>query len=496
MRAKDFVKEASIFTKPRQYTFGHKVNAKPKLASAIQSEVPDYADDEELEWVAQAPSNSPQIQFGTGNTPRYFKRPNGSLITIIGTDKVIQSQLRHAKGQKGSTAANKGDLSEPVLSAAVVAKLIKRGASEVASITADDIKSVLMSSIQQGKTTYTVQDKNSKVADTIEFSIAGRGPTIELMKDPNFWDTLGFLPASSAHYANSGQLDRYADYFYLNGKADLIKVVSDGVSDQKGRKTDITAYVRGDDGSMRPLKNLSISLKAGSPHIGQVGGGDIKKPIGPRGIWTNANALFSPLGITISQPTEPIENKDLYWVSVYQEAAQQLQQLLAGQNAKKEAGIVSKIVDFISYQATKGDPTVRLVSLNKGGLSSVHSFKNLYDKLLANNIDLTTVLHVGKSRYSADPRPSLKIFDKNGKGELLSIRYSSTEAGDKIWNTIEMQPLLKNLTTLISKPKNQSVNPPANFAGTRPAKIAGQINNTTRLQKSKIPMGQNTTPTV
>ena len=50
--------------------------------------------------------------------------------------------LNHAPGEKGSTAENKGDASEPVLSAAVVAKLIKRGSDNIEDITADDVKFV------------------------------------------------------------------------------------------------------------------------------------------------------------------------------------------------------------------------------------------------------------------------------------------------------------------------------------------------------------------
>lgn len=461
MRIFDLLTEASIFTKPRQYSFGHKVSPKVKLSAAIKSQIPDFQPGEELEWVSQAPKGTPQVQLGIGTTPRHFKRQNGGFVTVFGTDSVIQGELNHAKGQKGSTAANKGDLSEPVLSAAVVAKLIKRGSNEVANITAEDIKSVLMSAIQKGMTTYTVKDQNSKIADTIQFTMAVRGPTKELMQDPNFWNMLDFLPASSAHYANSGQIDRYADYFYRNGKADLITVESDGLTDQKSRKTDITAYVRDPDGSMRPLRNLSISLKAGSPHIGQVGGGDIKNPLkapkisnktgkesGTGGVWHNANKLFSPLGITIPQPTGPITDRDQYWVSVYQEATKQLQSILAGNDPKNETNVVVKLAEFVAKQATAGDPNVRLVDLRKGGVSSVHSFKNLYDKLVSNNIDLTVNLHMGKARYSDAPRPSLKIFDKNGSGELLSIRYSSTEDGKKVWNTVEMQPLLKTLTTI------------------------------------------------
>ena len=136
--------EASIFTKPKDYSYGHKVNVAvgsekgQKLLAAIKQQVPDFDENEPLEWVAKAPAKSPRIMLGRDDNSRYFKRPNGQFLIINGTDKSIQQGLIHAKGEKGSTAENKGDASEPVLSAAVVAKLIKRGANNVEDINITD----------------------------------------------------------------------------------------------------------------------------------------------------------------------------------------------------------------------------------------------------------------------------------------------------------------------------------------------------------------------
>jgi hypothetical protein len=459
MRALEFITEASIFTKPERYSFGHKVNVSggkkgAALDAAIKTIVPDFDPSEELEWVAKATRNVPTALFGNGGGLRYFKRPNGQIFAVNGADKAIQSGLTHAKGQKGSTAENKGDLSEPVLSAAVVAKLIKRGTNSVDDIEEDDVKRVLLAATKDPTLKFVVKDKGSKVADTIEFFLKIRGPSMEYLKSPEFWQSYNLL-SSAVHYANSGQIDRYADYFYKNGKADKITIDSDGMSAQKERKTDITAFVNG-----RPLKNLNISLKAGSPHIGQVGGGQIDKPTSPTGVISNAQRLFGPFGVEVPTPKK-ITSKVNYWVSAYKAAAKQLKAALAGQDARSEAGIIYKIAELARTHGTSGDANIKLVSLIPGGLSSIHSFKNLERKLTAGNIDLYAEYREGSSKVSGEPRPEIRIIDKTSGKPLMYFRYSSTEAGDKVWNTIEMRELLKQLTTLNYQKATPAQQPPA-----------------------------------
>jgi hypothetical protein len=447
MRTFEFLAEASIFTRPEKYTYGHKVRVATgsqkgqALELFIKQKIPDFDPKEDLEWVKSAPRGSTVVQAGKGNERGYFKRPNGKYITIQGTQASFEKALTHAPGQKGSTAENVGDLSEPVLSAGVVAKLIKRGADSIENITVDDLKNVLNSALDSNGHTYSVKDMNSKIADEIKFTIAIRGPALEFLKSENFWKTFGNKVDSAVDYANSGQIDRYADYFYKNGKADSIVIRSDGMSAQKERKTDIEAFANG-----RPLKNLNISLKAGSPHIGQVGGGSVAAPTSPKGVHTNAVKLFGPLGIDIPAPTRAVKSKVAFWVSAYKTAAKQLKSMLAGEDAKKEAGIVSKIAEYATSHGSAGDPNVKLVSL-AGGVSSIHSFANLVNKMQAEDINLDAVYREGTST-TGDPRPEIRIFDKTSKRPLLYIRYSSTTDEKKVWNTIEMRELLKDLTTL------------------------------------------------
>jgi hypothetical protein len=443
------ISEASIISRPGAYEYGHQVKlqdpnkqAGGMLLSLIKDKVPDFDPNETLTWVEEV--DGPTIQVGKSSTASMsFQRPNGSGFTLVGPIQKIESGLNHAAGAKGSTAENKGDLAEPLLSAAVVAKLIKRGSDSIEDITIDDLKNVLNKAISTGSSSYKVADKDSKISDTIDFKVSIRGPAMEFLKSKNFWNVMNNVAQSAVHYANSGQIDRYADYFFKNRKADLIKVDSDGLSDQKGRKTDVDAYVKGSDGTLRPLKGLAISLKAGSDTIGQVGGGGLKND----GVIIAAKKLFGPLGIDIQKPSEEITSKTQFWINAYNQANTQLRELLAGQDAKKEAGIIMKIGDFIEQQGSGGNPNVRLVSLKKSGLSSVHSFKNLAQKLRDQNVDLDSKIVLGKSKS----RPTLYIFDKNSGEWALKIRYSIANEGtikEKVWNPIEMGPLIQRLTSM------------------------------------------------
>lgn len=493
MRINELILEASIFTRPEKYSYGHKVRVKDKLINAIKDVIGDFDPTEDLEWVERAPRSTPLIQLGKGDKIRSFKRPNGTYINISGTDGAIQSNMRHAPGQKGSTEGNVGDLSEPVLSAAVVAKLIKRGADSIEDISENDVIKVLDAAVNSGQSNYTVADKNSKIADIIHFTVAVREPTKLFMKKPEFWEKYSKILPSAVHYANSGQIDRYADHFYKNGKVDAIWVKSDGMSDQKGKKTDIEAYVN-KNGNIVPLKNLKISLKAGSSQFGQMGAGSLTKDINSeKHALAVAKKFFGDLGVAIAQPDKEYSTKADYWTDFYRQAAQQLTDQLAGQDVKGEAGIISKISNMISHHATKGDTDVKLVQLGSKGVSSIHNFKTLYQRLISDNINLTATLRVGKSTNNGEPRPEINIKDATSGKSLIKLGYHATGDNKKIWNSVTMEPLLAELTSVNFKSKAATPAPTAPTPATtnQDTSTPGIRNQNRTLQGTKELMGQN-----
>jgi hypothetical protein len=458
MRARNFsLTEASIFGNPERYKYGHKVllatgqkaGKAEKVADYIAKTLPDFDADEELTWVSR-PKKSSDIKvivpFGKEDNYRFFQRNSGETIALKGSDSGIQAILRHGKEEKASVRANVGDLSEPVLSAAVVAKLIKRGKDAIGNINENDVINVLNSAIKDPTLTFNVYDKDSKVADVINFTVAVRQPTMEFMRTSEFWEKYKPLLPSVVHYANGGEIDRYADYFYKNGKVDKVIVKSDGVTDQKGKKTDVEAYVTDENGNDRPLKGLKISLKAGSKQFGQFGAGSLKGTSeSPKHAFQVANNFFATLGVNLTPPTGNFQGKADYWEAMYQQAAKQLKVALAGNNAKKEAGVVNQIATAILHHATKGDEKVKLIQLSKTGVSSIHNFSGIIQKMLSDRIDLTVSYRVGTSKNGL-PLPEISIYDKNSNNPLVKIGYHSTGDQKKIWNAITMEKLLSELT--------------------------------------------------
>ena len=170
MRFFEFLSEASIFSRGT-YTFGHKVkvaaeNKEGKIAiEKIQNVFPDFVPSETLEWVENAPADTPKITLSKSQNEKYFKRENGDIFAFVGGPSTIESILNHAE------RINRGDIAEAILGAALSAKLIKRGSDRIGTVDNSDIQTVLSKAIAttSGTLIYTVEDKNSSIADKISF---------------------------------------------------------------------------------------------------------------------------------------------------------------------------------------------------------------------------------------------------------------------------------------------------------------------------------------
>lgn len=465
------LKEASIFTRGT-YTFGHEVKVATseqgkKLLTAIQQVVPDFAPEETLVWVEKLPKKSPVINLGKAlGNERYFLRSNNQGLIIRGSDSTIQSGFNHAGKAK---KFNRGDIAEGVLGAAITAKLIKRGKDRIGDITPDDVKQVLAKATGKigSSLTYTVNDRNSNIADKIVFSIKLTGPSLDIITDMKQWSKFDFLFSSTAHYANSLDAERYSDYFYKNGKVDEIYISSDGLSGQKSRKTDVSVVVRDpESGKVRNLKNVDISLKADSKQFGQIGTGGVS---GGYAKWMeSAKKLFEPFGVTIEDITARDAKKDIvtFFKAAYIQAGEKLNQELAGSNVRNETTFVEKVADVIFHQATLKVPNVRIVNLEKDQ-STIHSFASLKQRMISAKVDLTAGTSIGRSGY-----PTITIADKTSGKILVKIRYFSTKQRDKSAHVFEKGPLLHELTLLQKdKSKVQPIEKPVKAAPVKAAPV-------------------------
>lgn len=461
MRFIDFLSEASIFTRPEMYDFGHVVRfgGNKDVAAVIdkiQQAFPDFDPQEKLTWVAEAPDDVIRINLGKrpGANERYFQRENGDIFAITGADTSIEALLNHAD------KFNRGDIAEGILGSAITAKIIKRGSDRIGAITVADIKHVLSSATAQDDAlVFTVEDKNSVIADNIEFVLRLPQGSMIAISDERTWPQFENLFAAALHYANGSDAERYSNYFYQNGKVDQVTITSDGVSNNKATKTDIDVKVKDPQGNPRTLKNVDLSLKADSPIYGQFAAGGVKKSAD---VWfIKSKELFEPLGITLTKPPKT-NDINAFHISVYKQVASKLHKELKNASVNKETAFIEKIADLIEGQGSLGNKSLRLVNLSKKGESSIHSFSLLKRNLLDRKIDLG-VKHDVSAKAG---RPRIWIYDVKSGKVLTVIRFFLSQ--DKASSYFEKGELLQELTLITRAPRVPQANP----STTQPAKAA------------------------
>ena len=374
------------------------------------------------------------VQMGKGTDHYEFRTEDNAYFYVHGTTSKIQSALNHSKGEG---VANRGEISEGILGAAMFAKFTKReGNEEVGTIAPADITAVLDSLQQSGTDTYevSVQDANNEIADHISFMLKLKTAPYQDLMNPMKRNLLANELASAAAYVNSPMAERYSKYFYINGKADEIAIMADGAASETDKKADVWVGVKDKNGQMRTLK-LNASLKVGGVgQFGQVGGSGAE----------SMRTLFGYFGLDVEPYIEEYKqhhSKDQFKAVefMYRQIAEDLQSRLAGNSDTEEAKFVDSVAHAITHFATLGDPNVELVDFDKGGFKILR-FKNLVYKL--RNINLT-------ASYVQKTRPELQIHDvENPKKVLLTIRckIENKKAGPYVRNIIEKGSLLEELT--------------------------------------------------
>jgi len=436
--------EASIFSRGT-YSYGHKVqlsaeSAKGKLAlEKIRAVISDFVPNEKLEWVEKASAKAPRIVLGTGSTERCFKRANDQIFVLVGSDSGIESVLNHADKY------NRGDIAEAILGAGITAKLIKRGLDKIGQITIEDVQHVLGKAVKNNNLTFTVEDKNSQVADKIVFGVRLPSGSLDAIRNDKNWPKWNDLFTGATAYANSSDAERYSNYFYQNGKIDEVRIISDGVSGQKDRKTDIQGVVKTTDPvtgqvSERFLKNIDISLKADSLKYGQSTAGGLTQT---KDKWlVAAKRLFEPFGITIDMPSKNTNTLLGFYLGVYKQAETKMKAKISGSNTNKEASFVEKVASVIQSHGAGTQPNLKLINLEKGGYS-IHSFAILKQRMIAEKIDLDVRMTIG----ARSGKPNLEIFDKTSGRILTKIRFYLTEKAATSY--FEKGELLHDLTKIV-----------------------------------------------
>jgi hypothetical protein len=447
--------EASIFSREGAYSYGHKVKLSTSvkgeaLLRAIQKELPEFDPTQELTWTDPEHvdiESIPLVHIGKGKNYRVFTTPEGEQFAIVGADSSIETGLIHAN------RFNKGDIAEAALGAAITAKLILRNGSSIGDVTVDDLQDILNRSFKTNGSSLVIKakDQNSKISDKIVFSLRLPAGSQEALEKVENWKQFENIFASAVHYANSPDAERYSNYFYKNGKVDEVRIISDGVTSQKGTKTDVKALVTTTDPETgevkeRTLKNVDISLKADSVKYGQSTSGGLLG--GPETWLASAKRTFEPLGITLDMPARGKNDILKFFTAIYKQVVEKLNTELANASFAGETIFIEKIADLINFHGSGGGKTLRIVSFDKGS-STIHSFHVVKAKLKERNIDLRCKLSIG----ARSNKPTIHIYDAHdptGKGLLTNIRFYLTEKAST--NYFEKGPLLHELTRIEKKP--------------------------------------------
>lgn len=355
--------------------------------------------------------------------------------------------------------SNKGNISEGMLGAALFAKLKNRVNGTIGEITENDLWTVIDTLKRTKQQEYSVDVKDASknaVNDHISYILKlDPAPYNDLM-NPEKRQVLAKIATSCVKFANSKEGDEYAKHFYLNGKPDIISVVTDGITSNKGegaRKTDVEVSVRDAKTGELSEKVLNLSLKAGASQFGQVGAGTLKATKGQRTPIQAAVELFGRLGVDVSNLEKVYhdtwqEDPNKAVEGMYRGASAVLERALRGDYDSEEYKMVKNVANFINHHATYSDDSVLLVSMDKGDYD-VLSFKEMAPKL--EQIDL-------EARFRDDlANPQIDIYDKNNplsttsstKPILMSIRFKPAPAGSK--HLILGGDLLKKLTSIKAK---------------------------------------------
>jgi hypothetical protein len=390
--------------------------------------------------------NLPSVAVNKGGDGYLFSNPAGQYLLVTGTAGSIGPCFNVYNGAKTDDPedvgkiSNRGETSEGILGAAMFAKFTKRLPGEdIGTVTPADISNVLDSLKKTGQDQYEVEveDYDNEHADRVTFVLRLKtGPYQDLM-DPAKRSLLADEYASAAAYVNSSDAERYSRYFYINGRADQITIMADGVTGETEQKTDVWVYVTDEDGNPRKLR-LNTSLKVGG--VGQFGqvGGDSEE---------TQQTLWNYFGINID-PSLPDFKSELKagnpraaFEQVYSYAASQIDNTLENATPKAKAEMIDQIAQGITHFATLGDPRVELVDFSKGGFKILR-FNKLKEKL--GTIDLAAT-YDGEKTW-----PEVNIHERgNPKNRLLKIRTKiENRPNGKIYlrNIIEKGPLLEKLT--------------------------------------------------
>jgi hypothetical protein len=372
----------------------------------------------------------------------------------------------------GATVANRGDVAEGILAAALAARF--SSADDIEPVTKAMVIKVLedlnrqpaaegrKKSVKKSLTFEPVPDSDGSATDQVTLVVGLSKNNFSDLMNAEKRDSVDDLYDSAVAYANSNRvLDQTLEWF-INNVPNKIEVLADGTSNQKGTKVDVKVLNNGKEISIG-----KISLKAGATEqLGQIGR-----------TWEQLTGLFSLLfGVNLSQQHKgawetainPATNSNIgvakkgsasiraAALPVYEEAEGLLQQLLAGNDAETEKEFLARFAAGVRAQAVLEEKGVELIHLSHRDFK-VLDFYDTLDDVIANKVNFAA-----KLLTTPNGTPYLYIFDANlgsepsKKNALVSIRPKIEKEGTgAIRHYVEKKPHLVDLISI--KPRERQV---------------------------------------
>ena len=329
--------------------------------------------------------------------------------------------------------ANKGDIAEAFVGAAVAARYAKRIKNQTSrsldKITRKDIDDILDEVLSTGSVTKTVEDLRvitKKVEDNITFKLSIPKNAMEFLKTKSNRDSVSDFINSAINYVNSDRrLSLQSQVFAYNGKVDNIVVDSSGVSGQRETKIDISIIVN----NKKTRNQISLKVTGGEQFAQVVGFGidkfdklfvDIFGLNIPNSIKEKTGGFIEEFNITEAfsikfQTRENVTNSE--WASLLKSAAEIYYKGAATymNSVKDTISFKESLFKSIKFGATRNDDGILLLKLKGGGKFSQQNFDiGFKNSLLRKNFIIET---------NFEDNPTIKIFllDKstNKKGDLL-----------------------------------------------------------------------------
>jgi hypothetical protein len=478
MRILDIITEASVFDPkyPVGYRFAVSTQKGGIAIEIIKRAVKDF---DPTETVTKAdPSAEPTYVVKLGkNTPSSFKvaRKNGEIIEIQGTEGNIEGSFNKVgaaedpnvePGKEKPQMPNKGDTAEALLGLSMFAKLLNRSGGNIGQVTAEETWKLLDHARPVNDHDYMVRSTDVGGAkDIIWLRLKVKNTVIMALQNPVMRKKLTAWIQSPINYVNSKEGTEYAEEFYKNGTPDEVGVISDGISANTDKKTDVVTKIKDPKTNTIKREVMPISLKAGHDQFAQHSGSS----------WNSMLTMFGKLGLTFPaidadpvkgtqadnvrkdyeelQGIQDLEQKKANRIKaaskVYAKAAQLINNQFTS-NAS-EAKFIQTVAHALRFWATSDDDNVQLVSFGS---------KGSYDVLQFNIAKLTQTMQQLKlrARFSPGENPKLEVYDLVSGNELFRIRtYFQSTKKDPYYqrNVIEKGPLLSIVADITGRKSQQ-----------------------------------------